>query len=260
MEVGMEMEDIYHEILRVWKEEAVVEIEFAPILSPPFVLYAEKTLALSMKILKPLYLYVYQKFLDECKQYRQTIQANGCALTNTTMTEVLMNSSLVLLTVKADFPMAYNIRKEILQFCPEMERFGQEIQCLHVLFSRHPKSPSAWQHVRWCYSQRHALRSTLASTSTSTRIAIAKQDNQHEVLLLGNELESEREICRRSAEKYPKNYYAWMHRLWLLPQMTFLQVFCFADGISKYPIAGPICTCYYENYLVCFIAGRRTML
>jgi hypothetical protein len=51
-----------------------------------------------------------------------------------------------------------------------------------------------------------------------------------------------------------------MHRLWLLPQMTFLQVFCFADGISKYPIAGPICTCYYENYLVCFIAGRRTML
>ena len=37
-------------------------------------------------------------------------------------------------------------------------------------------------------------------------------------------VETEKELCKNMAEKYPKNYYAWMHRLWLLPQMNQYQV------------------------------------
>eukprot|EP01033_Poteriospumella_lacustris_P013652 gene13652-9779_t len=74
-----------------------------------------------------------------------------------------MQASLVLLTIKADFPMAYN-KKQIETIWP----------------------PGA--------------------------------------ILLPSEIETEREICRRSADRYPKNYYAWMHRLWLLPSMTLSQL------------------------------------
>jgi protein prenyltransferase alpha subunit repeat containing protein 1 len=86
------------------------------------------------------------------------------------------------------------------------------------LFSRHPKSPSAWQHVRWCYIQRLSLRD---DSSEAGKYSTWDRRGNY---ILPAELETEREICRRSAERYPKNYYAWMHRLWLLSQMNCMQV------------------------------------
>lgn len=199
------METWYDEICRIWTTEDVREIDFMPVLSPPYVLYAENTLGISMKVVKDLYLYAYQRFLS--------ISPENGRLSDTGS---LMQASLVLLTIKADFPMAYNIRKTVLLKKDALERYGQEIQTLHTLFSRHPKSPSAWQHVRWCYLQRQRLRQSLQK-----QIETIWPPGS---VLLPSEVETEREICRRSADRYPKNYYAWMHRLWLLPSMTMAQV------------------------------------
>eukprot|EP01032_Pedospumella_encystans_P022027 gene22027-24973_t len=38
------------------------------------------------------------------------------------------------------------------------------------------------------------------------------------------EVETERELTRVMAEKHPKNYYAWMHRLWVLQYMSKYQL------------------------------------
>lgn len=193
------------------------EIDFMPVLSPPYVLYAENTMGISMKVIKDLYLYAYQRFLSISNQNRQLSDSAS-----------LMQASLALLTIKADFPMAYNVRKEVLLTEDTLERYGQEIQKLHTLFSRHPKSPSAWQHVRWCYLQRQRLRESSQKKQIETIWPPG-------AILLPSEIETEREICRRSADRYPKNYYAWMHRLWLLPSMTLSQVWSL-----KIPLPNPL--------------------
>lgn len=201
------METWYEEICRVWSTEHVREIDFMPVVSPPYVMFAENTIGISMKIVKDLYLYAYQRFLSVAGESRLISNHDS-----------LMQASLALLTIKADFPMAYNVRKEVLLHEDSLERYGHEIQILHTLFSRHPKSPSAWQHVRWCYTQRQRLRQ---QQTTNKQIDTSWSP---QALLLPSEVETEREICRRSADRYPKNYYAWMHRLWLLPSMTWPQV------------------------------------
>ena len=81
---------------------------------------------------------------------------------------------------------------------------SMEIPLTALIFTRHPKCPSGWQHRRWCIAQR-----------------------KHDGLTRGlscSEIESERELCKEMAEKHPKNYYAWVHRLWLLPFMLPNQV------------------------------------
>jgi hypothetical protein len=39
-----------------------------------------------------------------------------------------------------------------------------------------------------------------------------------------DEIEHERALCESIADLYPKNYYAWNHRLWLLAFMSMQQL------------------------------------
>lgn len=116
----------------------------------------------------------------------------------------------------------------------------QELDLLDALFTLHPKSPSAWHHRRWCLSFREVLRTGVPrhtpqgwmeaiakgcrvchthGTSTSTSTSSGKKSTGKgcsTLALSREEWQREAELCTLVNTRYPKNYYGWLHRLWLL--------------------------------------------
>lgn len=107
----------------------------------------------------------------------------------------------------------------------------QELSLLDALFTLHPKSPSAWHHRRWCLSFREALRRSAAPRHSCSKwmgtiasgCRISAPTNRHDegdtscsIALSAEEWLREAELCTLVNSRYPKNYYGWLHRLWLL--------------------------------------------
>jgi len=174
-----------NEIDKTFSTCFVKELDFMYIESVPTVLCVENCIGLGFPILKPLYLYCYTELLKP-----------------NLSDDTIMKLSRSLLLVKGDLIIAYNFRKRVLSHHKEL--LNDEIHLLSVIFSKHPKSPAAWEHRRWCYHRKFAVAGRKA--------------------LLPMELETEKELSRVMAEKYPKNYYAWLHRKWLLQYFTIEQV------------------------------------
>jgi Protein prenyltransferase alpha subunit repeat len=81
-----------------------------------------------------------------------------------------------------------------------------EVQFLDLLFCKHSKSSHSWAHRRWCWSR--AL-----TAAQRLNVPTATPDSSAECEL---SLSSELAACSRVAELYPKNYYAWSQRAWVL--------------------------------------------
>ncbi len=147
--------------------------EFDYVILPPNedIVCVENKLGINIKLVKPL----FKSCMHAFKEVNQSSVMN--ALTK------------VLLLLRGDNPMLFNKRKELIS--SNDASIKDEIYFTSVLFTKHPKSPSGWQHRRW----------------------LLQQDSQS--IDISNEIA----LCSDMAEKYPKNYYAWMHRLWLLNHM-----------------------------------------
>lgn len=193
----LDLEGIVKEIDEIFLQQVVRFVDFMPTFTPPYVLFAENTLGISMKVLKPLYKQVYQQFTQVYHEWK-SIEGT----TDNVLHKTLLHISRIVLLIKGDLNFVYNARKAVLLQLPGM--ISAEIQFLAIVFSKHPKSPSGWDHRRWCLKQH--------------------MDRVHRNRLIESEIETERELCRDMAEKFPKNYYAWMHRLWLLSFMNLHQV------------------------------------
>jgi hypothetical protein len=112
-----------------------------------------------------------------------------------------------LLLVRGDYPPAFAYRKMMISI--GKISIDSELNFLKMLFAQHPKSPSSWQHRRWC----------LTNKSNVNNLEILSRED----------MEIELSLCSASAESYPKNYYAWMHRLWLLQYMDYT---CLKDELD----------------------------
>jgi hypothetical protein len=121
-----------------------------------------------------------------------------------------------------------------------------ELRLLEALFTLHPKSPNAWHHRRWCLSLRHLLLLTdntpdttnadrdewaqriaaLCSITTGDSATITTTTttttNVNVVQITEEQWKEERELCSLVNTRHPKNYYGWMHRLWLLTACVVL--------------------------------------
>lgn len=113
----------------------------------------------------------------------------------------LKSLTRAILIVKGDTPLALGIRKELIA-CGHIP-VNDELNFLKLIFPRHPKSPSLWQHRRWCLCY-------------DCRGVIRRFDEC--------ELQIEVNLCSYLSDIYPKNYYSWVHRLWLLQFMNRDQV------------------------------------
>ena len=112
--------------------------------------------------------------------------------------EDLHRLTRAVLIVRGDNPMALHLRKKLLN--RQMLPLPAEISLLDMIFLLHPKSPSCWEHRRWILSRLHP----------------------HE--LSPSVVDREFQLCSNMADRYPRNYYAWIHRIWLLRKADSVRV------------------------------------
>lgn len=178
---------------------------------------AEHKLGIAVWALKPMFKYAMPLFMELMAKLRRLHPGHleegrslqpGSDVAGIAAEAVSLSSAILI--VKGDIPIVHNFRKELLQ--AGVLELEAELVFLSMLFSRHPKSPSAWEHRRWCLRRLAQQRRGY------------EEGDAEAVEIPAASIAIEAELCRRSAEAYPKNYYAWMHRLWLLPQMSDEQV------------------------------------
>mmetsp|Transcript_4109 Transcript_4109/g.11309 ORF Transcript_4109/g.11309 Transcript_4109/m.11309 type:complete len:465 (-) Transcript_4109:64-1458(-) len=146
----------------------------------------------------------------------------------------IIDATTCLLVLCPDHATAWSDRKRALSLMERQCKCGRsedrssgalcfvsELNFLDILFSQHSKAPNSWTHRKWiCRKIVNGLTFS-ASNERSTR-------GNWETLQTwaGREID----VCTRVAEKFPKNYYAWTHRSFVV-QLVITS--CFANGCPR---------------------------
>ncbi|CAO2585004.1 Protein prenyltransferase alpha subunit repeat-containing protein 1 [Lemmus lemmus] len=177
----------------------------------PIVL-VENKLGVESWCVKFLLPYVHNKLL----LYRTRKQwLNKDELTDVTCTLLLLNP---------DFTTAWNVRKELI-----LSGTLSPIKDLHLgklALTKFPKSPETWIHRRWVLqqlSQETSLPSSVAKGNLGTVPAERTQ----------RIIQEEMEVCGEAAGRYPSNYNAWSHRIWVLQNVARLDLKILLDELSS---------------------------
>ncbi len=166
---------------------------------------------------------------------------NALAMPKTEAEEAtLMDCTSCLLLLCPDHATAWSDRRRLLlqkfRLIPEnqpdtlLSRFQFwkfEIGYLNMLYTQHSKAPNAWAHRRWiCRQCLEILIDALREDDTKgLNTAAGKLSKSEPFLELDNLVDwAKREIalCTVIAEKYPKNYYAWTHRIFITRSLVNL--------------------------------------
>ena len=168
----------------------------------PSIICIEHKLGMTLGSLKPLFIYCSYKLNELMKIGISSLlddNNNNDSNNHDNYNDILLLLSHItrgLLLVRGDYPPAFAYRKKMITL--GVLSINTELNFLKMLFAQHPKSPSSWQHRRWCLMTKDEM-----------------------IVLSSDDIEVELSLCTASAESYPKNYYAWMHRLWLLQYMKY---------------------------------------
>uniref|UniRef100_H3DNE0 Protein prenyltransferase alpha subunit repeat containing 1 n=1 Tax=Tetraodon nigroviridis TaxID=99883 RepID=H3DNE0_TETNG len=137
--------------------------------------------------------------------------------------DALVDVTSTLLLLNPDFTTAWNVRKELLQcgvLTPEKDLYLGKLA-----LTKFPKSPETWIHRRWVLQQLLLRFSPAAFGETGTS---PPPDDQ-----LTRTLGEEMKVCRDAACRYPSNYNAWSHRIWVLQRMARGSVKLLHDELSS---------------------------
>lgn len=127
--------------------------------------------------------------------------------------EALVNITSTLLLLNPDFTTAWNVRKELLQcgvLCPEKDLYLGKLA-----LTKFPKSPETWIHRRWVLQQLMLRRQKLQGAPEADADRIQQLSEQ-----AAQTVQQEMRVCTDAANRYPSNYNAWSHRIWVLQQMA----------------------------------------
>jgi protein prenyltransferase alpha subunit repeat containing protein 1 len=167
----------------------VVQEKKADGVDPPIVVVEHK-IGIMHWAVKPLYVYCMDEFFrlyQEMKALSTDLSSSAGAMRSLTRG---------ILIVKGDMPLALSIRKELITV--GLNSVSDEMRFIKLIFPRHPKAASLWQHRRWCI-QYDCAENPLEINDCALQIEL--------------------NLCSYLSDIYPKNYYAWTHRLWLLQFM-----------------------------------------
>ncbi|NXO84114.1 PTAR1 protein, partial [Sitta europaea] len=180
----------------------------------PIVL-VENKLGVESWCVKFLLPYVHNKLL----LYRQRKQwLNKDELIDITCTLLLLNP---------DFTTAWNVRKELI-----LSGTLNPLKDLHLgklALTKFPKSPETWIHRRWVLQQL-IQENSLPSLATKGSLGAAPVERIHRLV------QEEMNVCTEAAGRYPSNYNAWSHRIWVLQHLAKLTVKVLLDELlsTKY--------------------------
>jgi hypothetical protein len=167
----------------------------------PFILHEHK-LGIAYWCIPVLFKYAVQQFNNNNN--------------NNSSSDKLLESTRCIVLINADHYTAWNARKRLMLSGALSEH--DELRLSSLVFSKHPKSGEAWAHRRWALLRLAGFRDSLGTTGLSSKSNNKSTDAKKEAQQVVS-FESELDTCQRAAECYPKNYYAWTHRQWLVKQM-----------------------------------------
>lgn len=162
----------------------------------------------------------------------------------------VIQSTRILLMINADHQSAWNARKRILisrlndvsingpttqstdqssndPIKPSTEQsislLNDELQFVSLIQSKHVKSGETWHHRLWCVKEMmeviYSIYPIIKQTNEQPDSPATDQSCNQASSLLSSLICTELSLIERSAERYPKLYYAWNHRLFLLQTM-----------------------------------------
>ncbi|XP_029468626.1 protein prenyltransferase alpha subunit repeat-containing protein 1 isoform X2 [Rhinatrema bivittatum] len=136
----------------------------------------------------------------------------------------LIDITCTLLLLNPDFTTAWNVRKELIQ-----ARTLNPVKDLHLgklALTKFPKSPETWIHRRWVLQQ--LMREHALPTCRSKGRAVTVPGEG-----LSGVVQEELQVCSDAAGRYPSNYNAWSHRIWVLQHLGKLDVKTLLNELSS---------------------------
>uniref|UniRef100_A0A2K6T084 Protein prenyltransferase alpha subunit repeat containing 1 n=1 Tax=Saimiri boliviensis boliviensis TaxID=39432 RepID=A0A2K6T084_SAIBB len=136
----------------------------------------------------------------------------------------LIDVTCTLLLLNPDFTTAWNVRKELI-----LSGTLNPIKDLHLgklALTKFPKSPETWIHRRWVLQQL-IQETSLPSFVTKGNLGTVPAERAQRLI------QEEMEVCGEAAGRYPSNYNAWSHRIWVLQHLAKLDVKILLDELSS---------------------------
>lgn len=147
--------------------------------------------------------------------------------------EALVDITCTLLLLNPDFTTAWNIRKELMQ-CGVLNP-DRDLYLGKLALTKFPKSPETWIHRRWVLQQiLHQFSASGQNKSLNPPQQAASAGRSQELSdHLSRTLHQEMKVCTDAAGRYPSNYNAWSHRIWVLQHMAKGNIKVFHDELSS---------------------------
>ncbi|XP_037634382.1 protein prenyltransferase alpha subunit repeat-containing protein 1 [Sebastes umbrosus] len=148
--------------------------------------------------------------------------------------EALADITCTLLLLNPDFTTAWNVRKELLQ-CGVLNP-EKDLYLGKLALTKFPKSPETWIHRRWVLQQILRQFSAVGRSRKHQQGEAEQPDAERNQQLsdhLARTLHQEMKVCSDAACRYPSNYNAWSHRIWVLQHMAKSNVKVFHDELSS---------------------------
>ncbi|KAK2837061.1 hypothetical protein Q5P01_014273 [Channa striata] len=150
--------------------------------------------------------------------------------------EALVDITCTLLLLNPDFTTAWNVRKELLQ-CGVLHP-EKDLYLGKLALTKFPKSPETWIHRRWVLQQILGQLSAVGRGSKQQQhYGEAEQPEAERSQQLSDHLSrtlhQEMKVCSDAACRYPSNYNAWSHRIWVLQHMAKGNIKVFHDELSS---------------------------
>uniref|UniRef100_W5MT54 Protein prenyltransferase alpha subunit repeat containing 1 n=1 Tax=Lepisosteus oculatus TaxID=7918 RepID=W5MT54_LEPOC len=141
--------------------------------------------------------------------------------------DALIDITCTLLLLNPDFTTAWNVRKELIQ-CGTLNP-EKDLYLGKLALTKFPKSPETWIHRRWVL-QRVLEECCPRGTGDKEQ---GGPDSQARADRLQRVLQEEMKVCSEAGGRYPSNYNAWSHRIWVLQNLAKGNVKILHDELSS---------------------------
>ncbi|XP_028990908.1 protein prenyltransferase alpha subunit repeat-containing protein 1 [Betta splendens] len=147
--------------------------------------------------------------------------------------DALVDITCTVLLLNPDFTTAWNVRKELLQ-CGVLNP-EKDLYLGKLALTKFPKSPETWIHRRWVLQQiLHQFSAVDVKQPHQGEAEQADAERGQELSEhLARTLHQEMKVCSEAACRYPSNYNAWSHRIWVLQHLAKGNVKVFHDELSS---------------------------
>nr|XP_055056340.1 protein prenyltransferase alpha subunit repeat-containing protein 1 [Misgurnus anguillicaudatus] len=132
--------------------------------------------------------------------------------------EALVDITCTLLLLNPDFTTAWNVRKELMR-CGMLNP-EKDLYLGKLALTKHPKSPETWIHRRWVLQKLQKECSSSGSEPKGHAEPRGDAEMRRQIERLQRATQEEMRVCADAAGRYPSNYNAWSHRIWVLQNMA----------------------------------------